>query len=267
MFKDRNRYHGIAMVYRKSMRIGIVTGDLLDQKVDAIVNPWNRNVIPWWLLLPRGVSGAIKKRAGYRPFIELRHSGALPLCGASVTSAGRLPFKAIIHVAGIGHAWRSSERSIRDSVRSALKEAKTRKFGSIAVPLIGAGTGGGSEDDVQRIIEQECRHSDYDGEIVIVRYNGKKWPPGRCQCGLWQKNPGVLARQGVPEGFCGFCGVCGAPGHVLHFPGAVPVTIAWCRKHYYRAMILHPGGSIGIFLWGLAVLAAAGLIATFTWLL
>ncbi len=39
--------------------VRIVEGDLLEQRVDAIVNAWNRNVIPWWLLLPQGVSGAI----------------------------------------------------------------------------------------------------------------------------------------------------------------------------------------------------------------
>ena len=46
----------------------IVDGDLLDQPVEVIVNAWNRNVIPWWLLLPQGVSGAIKRRGGLRPF-------------------------------------------------------------------------------------------------------------------------------------------------------------------------------------------------------
>ena len=36
----------------------IVAGDLLGQDVEVIVNPWNRNIIPWLLLLPQGVSGA-----------------------------------------------------------------------------------------------------------------------------------------------------------------------------------------------------------------
>lgn len=49
----------------------VVDGDLLDQPVEVIVNAWNRNIIPWWLLWPQGVSGAIKRRAGYRPFIEV----------------------------------------------------------------------------------------------------------------------------------------------------------------------------------------------------
>ena len=26
----------------------VVEGDLLEQSVDATVNAWNRNVIPWW---------------------------------------------------------------------------------------------------------------------------------------------------------------------------------------------------------------------------
>jgi O-acetyl-ADP-ribose deacetylase (regulator of RNase III) len=51
-----------------SVRVEHVDGDLLDQRVDAIVNAWNRNIIPWWLLLPQGVSGAIKRRAGTAPF-------------------------------------------------------------------------------------------------------------------------------------------------------------------------------------------------------
>src|SRR6478736_926121 len=98
----------------------IVEGDLLEQDVDVIVNAWNRNIIPWWLLLPQGVSGAIKKRAGFAPFRELAKKGPIPLGGAVATGAGKLPFKAIIHVAGISIFWRSSERSIRDSVSNAM---------------------------------------------------------------------------------------------------------------------------------------------------
>uniref|UniRef100_UPI003561FF9F macro domain-containing protein n=1 Tax=Novipirellula sp. TaxID=2795430 RepID=UPI003561FF9F len=104
--------------------INVVTGDLLDQDVEAIVNAWNRNIIPWWLLIPQGVSGAIKRRAGYAPFRELAKHGPIPLGGAVLTSAGKLPFKAIIHVAGISMTWRSNERSIRDSCRNALALAE-----------------------------------------------------------------------------------------------------------------------------------------------
>jgi O-acetyl-ADP-ribose deacetylase (regulator of RNase III) len=64
------------------MNVEVVEGDLLDQQVEVIVNAWNRNVIPWWLLIPQGVSGAIKRRGGVGPFRELarprrRHQPAL----------------------------------------------------------------------------------------------------------------------------------------------------------------------------------------------
>ena len=150
------------------MELQVVDGDLLDQDVDVIVNAWNRNIIPWWLLLPQGVSGAIKKRGGYAPFRELGKLGAIPLGGAVITGAGKLPFKSIIHVAGISMWWRSSERSIRDSVRNALALASERGFQSIALPLIGAGTGGGSTDTVRTIIEDELATCDFDGLVRIV---------------------------------------------------------------------------------------------------
>jgi O-acetyl-ADP-ribose deacetylase (regulator of RNase III) len=152
------------------MNVTIVDGDLLDQNVDVIVNAWNRNIIPWWLLIPQGVSGAIKKRGGLQPFRELGRIGALPLGHAVETSAGTLPFKAIIHVAGINMFWRSSEPSIRDSVRNAIALASKGGYGSIAIPLIGAGSGGGKPDRIQSLIEDELTKCDFDGDIRIVRY-------------------------------------------------------------------------------------------------
>lgn len=152
------------------MQLSIVEGNLLDQKVEVIVNAWNRNIIPWWLLLPQGVSGAIKKRAGYAPFKELRKKGAIPLGGAVATGAGKLPFKAIIHVAGINMFWVSSERSVRDSVRNAMALAQDRGYRSITFPLIGAGTGGGKDDKVLSLMQNELAKIEYDGAVTIVKY-------------------------------------------------------------------------------------------------
>ena len=150
------------------MKPEIITGDLLDQTVDVIVNAWNRNLVPWWLLLPQGVSGAIKKRAGTAPFRELRKHGVLALGQAVMTGAGRLRYKGIIHVAGINHAWLPSEQSVRLSVRNAL--ALADKFGirSIAFPLIGSGTGGMSQAKVLELMTQEVESSSYGGKTVLV---------------------------------------------------------------------------------------------------
>jgi O-acetyl-ADP-ribose deacetylase len=152
------------------MNVTVVDGDLLDQDVDVIVNAWNRNIIPWWLLIPQGVSGAIKKRGGLQPFRELGRMGAIPLGHAVETSAGLLPFKAIIHVAGINMLWRSTEHSIRASVRNAIEIGRNRGYKSLALPLIGAGSGGGKSTIVQSIIEDELSRCQFDGEVRIVRY-------------------------------------------------------------------------------------------------
>ena len=116
------------------------------------------------------MSGAIKKRAGYQPFREVARYGPIPLGGAVLTSAGRLPFKGIIHVAGISMWWQASEYSIRESCRNAIRIVREHGFESIAFPLIGVGTGGGSVEKVQKLmIEQHCIKG-YAGLIVVVRF-------------------------------------------------------------------------------------------------
>lgn len=152
------------------MAIKIVEGDLLQQDVDVIVNAWNRNIIPWWLLLPQGVSGAIKKKAGLKPFIEVARYGPIPLGGAVVTGAGRLPYKTIIHVAGINMLWMASEFSIRSSVRNAMKLVKENHWNSVAFPVIGAGTGSFGEDKALSFITDELSKIDYDAIVLVVRY-------------------------------------------------------------------------------------------------
>ena len=75
-----------------------------------------------------------------------------------------------------------------------------------------------------------------------------------CYCTLWDKDPEYLKRENVPDGYCGLCEKCGRPGHVRHFPGAVPYTGVWCNRHYLRAMIIHPLGRIGVILYFLAIM-------------
>jgi O-acetyl-ADP-ribose deacetylase len=152
------------------MDVRIVEGDLLDQETDAIVNPWNRNILPWWLLLPQGVSGAIKKRAGLQPFHELARYGPLPLGRAVHTSAGRLPHQAIIHVAGIDLLWRASRESIASSVRNAVYLAESLGFRSLAFPVIGAGSGRFDPAEAERIMLRTFEELDSDLEAVLVRW-------------------------------------------------------------------------------------------------
>jgi len=148
----------------------VMEGNLLDQPVDVIVNAWNRNIIPWWLLVPQGVSGAIKKRGGYQPLIELAKHGAIPLGRAVMTSAGRLPFKAIIHVAGISMLWRSSRESIQGSVGSAMELVNQHGFASVAFPIIGAGTGGYGQDGALQLMLDAFAGIASPASVTVVRY-------------------------------------------------------------------------------------------------
>ena len=151
-------------------RIQIISGNLLDQIVEVIVNPWNRNIFPWWLLIPQGVSGAIKRHSGLEPFRQLARMPMIPLGGAVLTSPGKLSFKAIIHVASINLCWMGSEFATREATKNALKLACIQNFSSVAFPTIGAGTGGLSEAKSLEIIQQVANSSDYFGKVVIVRY-------------------------------------------------------------------------------------------------
>ena len=152
------------------MKPEIRVGDLLDQDVEVIVNAWNRNIIPWWLLVPQGVSGAIKRRAGLEPFRELSRLGPLPLGTAVLTGAGRLPYRGIIHVAGINMLWQASKQSIGGSVLSAMALVQQKGFASVAFPLIGAATGGFGEEGALAVMLEAFEGLEAKSKAVIVRY-------------------------------------------------------------------------------------------------
>ncbi|HZS07363.1 MAG TPA: macro domain-containing protein [Blastocatellia bacterium] len=152
------------------MKAEVVKGDLLDQPVEVIVNAWNRNIIPCWLLLPQGVSGAIKRRAGWQPFRELARRGPIPLGQAVLTSAGRLPFRGIIHVAGINMLWRASEYSVRTSVQSAMRLVSEKNFSSVAFPIIGSGSGGFSQSKALKIMLDELASIQSVAGVILVEY-------------------------------------------------------------------------------------------------
>jgi O-acetyl-ADP-ribose deacetylase (regulator of RNase III) len=143
----------------------VVYGDLLDQPVDAIVNPWNSNVIPWWLLFPQGVSGAIRKRAGAEAFHPLTTAGFLKPGTAVFAPAGKLAFEGIIHVAALTPFWTTSETIIQTCVKNAIQMAVAKEFTSLAIPLLGSGVGGQNPDAVAQLIRKTA--SEVDAPIAI----------------------------------------------------------------------------------------------------
>lgn len=152
------------------MNVEIVEGDLLNQEVEVIVNSWNRNIIPWWLLLPQGVSGAIKRKGGLAPFREVRRFGPIPLGEARITTSGKLPFKNIIHVAGINMFWVATEYSVRQSVLNAMKIVNEKNIKSVAFPLIGSGSGNRGQQWSLNIMRHTFTEINSQAKVKIIKY-------------------------------------------------------------------------------------------------
>lgn len=149
----------------------VVEGDLFDQKdVEAWVNPWNRNFVPRFLLLPHGVSGALKKVTGPGPWRELASKGMLKTGEAVVTDGGDLEQK-LIHVAGLTWYWSATEESIALSTENVVLAAKASGIRSFATPLIGAGVGGIAPERVIELMKSvlEPWETDHGGADIFVR--------------------------------------------------------------------------------------------------
>ena len=90
------------------MRIELVSGDITEQRVDAIVNAANSS-----LLGGGGVDGAIHRAGGPEILAECRRLRAeqypdgLPPGQAVATTAGRLPARWVIHT--VGPVWSETE--------------------------------------------------------------------------------------------------------------------------------------------------------------
>lgn len=150
------------------MSLKIIKGDLFLQPVECIINPWNRNFIPWWLLLPHGISGQLKKKTGYKIFNQLSRYGLLKDGEAVITVGGKTSFKYIIHVAGLTWYWTSNLSIVKKSIENSISLAKKHNIKSLGFPLIGTGVGGLKEEDVIKIFENFDFPNDM--EIILVIY-------------------------------------------------------------------------------------------------
>lgn len=96
--------------------------------------------------------------------------GPIPFGGAVYTSAGRLPYKGIIHVAGINMLWRASAASIEDSVTNAVRLAEQHHLKTVAFPIIGAGSRGFDATSVERLMRNTFAALQSPVHVTLVRY-------------------------------------------------------------------------------------------------
>ena len=119
-------------------RFEAVIGDLLNEPVDAICNAANGH-----LAHGGGVAAAIAEAAG--PALEregdemVRTRGPVPTGGAVVTTAGRLPFKGVIHVVGPRLGDGDEEAKLVRALKSGFAAADERGWRSVAFPAVSSG--------------------------------------------------------------------------------------------------------------------------------
>jgi putative ATPase len=115
-----------------------VFGNLLEETTDAIVNAANG-----WLAHGGGVAAAISQAAGPELAREgdriVREHGCVPVGEAVVTTAGRLPFKGVIHTVGPRLGEGDEEGKLVRSLKSAFLRAHERGWNSLSFPAISSG--------------------------------------------------------------------------------------------------------------------------------
>jgi len=115
-----------------------VRGDLLDEPVDAIVNAANGH-----LAHGGGVAAIISRAAG--PALQresdllVEKHGAFPTGAAVVTTAGKLPFKGVIHAVGPRQGEGDEEAKLYLALVTAFARAREHHWESVSFPAVSSG--------------------------------------------------------------------------------------------------------------------------------
>jgi O-acetyl-ADP-ribose deacetylase (regulator of RNase III) len=116
----------------------VVKANLLEERVDAIVNAANGH-----LAHGGGVAGIISRAAG--PALQedsdriVRERGPLPTGSAVVTTAGKLPFKGVIHAIGPRFGEGDEEVKLVQALTAAFACAYDRGWTSVSFPAVSGG--------------------------------------------------------------------------------------------------------------------------------
>src|SRR5260370_5095334 len=97
-------------------RIVIISGDLVEQDVDAIVNAANND-----LVLGAGVAGAIRRRGGAALQQECDAKGPIRVGEAAITRAGDLPEPFVFQASSMRLGVVTTSHALRSSMEHALR--------------------------------------------------------------------------------------------------------------------------------------------------
>ncbi len=132
--------------------IEIREGDITKADVEAITNAANNH-----LWMGAGVAGAIKRAGGKEIEDEAVAKGPIEIGSAVETTAGRLPYKYVIHGAVMGTDLKTNADLIAKTTRSCLELADRLGLSSLALPAFGTGVGGFDMTECGRIMASVAR--------------------------------------------------------------------------------------------------------------
>jgi O-acetyl-ADP-ribose deacetylase len=132
--------------------IVIMSGDLVEQQVDAIVNAANND-----LVLGAGVAGAIRTRGGATIQQECDAHGPVRVGEAAITSGGTLPARYVIHAASMQLGGMTTPHSLRSSMDHAFRLAREHDVRTIAIPAVGTGIARFPMDECATIMAASLR--------------------------------------------------------------------------------------------------------------
>lgn len=148
------------------MRLEIVSGDITNQAVDAVVNAANSS-----LLGGGGVDGAIHRAGGPEILAECkrlraeRYPDGLPTGDAVATTAGELPARWVIHTVGPVHGRGTRDELVSCYVRS-MEIAGELGVRTVAFPLVSSGVYGWPLDDAAACAIEGVRAANVEVEEV-----------------------------------------------------------------------------------------------------
>src|SRR5258708_14958799 len=111
-----------------------MSGDLVEQEVDAIVNAANNE-----LQLGGGVAGAIRRAGGPAIQDECDAHGPINVGEAAVTGPGKLRARHIIHAAIMSLGAPTTRDSLKSSIDDTFRIARDLYINTIAIPAVGTG--------------------------------------------------------------------------------------------------------------------------------
>lgn len=140
--------------------VAVARGDITTFHGDAVVNAANNH-----LLLGAGVAGAIARRGGPVIQAECKAHGPIAVGQATLTGAGDLPARFVIHAAAMGDEPVSAS-SIRSATDAALRIAERHQLRRLAFPVLGSGVGGFAFTRAAHIMLDTVRAFEPEAQVI-----------------------------------------------------------------------------------------------------